>query len=76
MQSRKKLYQYAVLYHPKPTKDAMGNDTTPPSEIVLPITAALAGSDQEMTIVAARGIPEKFLTHLDEIEIIILQFNP
>jgi hypothetical protein len=73
---RKKLYQYAVLYHPKPTKDSQGNDTTPPTEIVTPITAVLAGSDQEVSINAARGIPEKFLAHLEEIEIAIVQFNP
>jgi hypothetical protein len=69
--ARKNLFEYAVLYHPKTTKDAMGNDTTPPTEIVTPITPLLALSDKEVSMVAARGIPEKFLERLDDIEIVI-----
>ena len=71
MAGRQTLFEYAVLYHPKPTKDAMGNDTTPRTEIVTAITAVLAGGDKEVSIVAARGVPDKYLEKLDDIEIII-----
>lgn len=74
--ARKNLFEYAVLYHPKTTKDAMGNDTTPPTEIVTPITSLLAISDKEVSMVAARGLPEKFLERLDDIEIIIRPMCP
>lgn len=69
--ARRVLYQYAILHHPKPTKDAMGNDTTAATEIVTPITSALGSSDQEIQIIAARGLPEKFLSCLDDIEILV-----
>lgn len=72
--SRKNLFQYAVLFHPKNQRDAMGNDVTPPTEIVTPITAAVAHNDQEVSIIAARGIPEKYLNALDEVEIIVRPF--
>ena len=68
---RKSLYQYAVLFHPKPQRDAMGNDVTPPTEIVTPITASLGRSDQEVSIIAARSIPEKYLNMLDDIEVLV-----
>jgi hypothetical protein len=69
--ARKNLFEYAVLFHPKQTKDASGNDTTPADEIVTPITPVLAKDDREVQIVAARGVPEKFLTVLDDIEIVV-----
>lgn len=71
---RKSLFQYAILYHPKPTKDAMGNDTTPPDEIVLPITTVLAGADSEVQMIAARQIPEKYLTTLEGVEVLVRPF--
>jgi hypothetical protein len=74
--ARKNLFEYAVLFHPKSTKDAMGNDTTPPTEIVTPLTVVLAQSDKEVSMVAARGLPEKFLDKLDDIDIIIRAVCP
>jgi hypothetical protein len=74
MAHRKGLFQYAILFHPKPTKDAQGNDTTLPTEIVVPITPVLAGSEQEVAMLAARQIPEKYLEQLAEIEVIVTAF--
>ncbi len=69
--AKQNLFEYAVLYHPKPTKDAQGNDTTPKTEIVKSITPVLAGTEKEVQILAAREIGDKYLTKLDDIEIII-----
>jgi hypothetical protein len=69
--ARKSLFEYAVLHNPKPTRDAMGNDTTPDTEVITSITEILATSEKEVTMLAARGIPEKFLKKLDDIEIIV-----
>jgi hypothetical protein len=69
--ARQSLFEYAILFHPKPTKDAMGNDTTPKTEIVTPITTVLAGSEKEVGMIAARGVPDKYLEKLDDIEVII-----
>jgi hypothetical protein len=68
------LYEYAIIYNPRPTKDTQGNDTTPPSEIISPITSILAKSEQEVSIKAARAIPDKYLDKLDEVTIAIRPF--
>jgi hypothetical protein len=52
----------------------MGNDTTPPDEIVLPITTVLAGADSEVQMIAARQIPEKYLTTLEGVEVLVRPF--
>jgi len=52
----------------------MGNDVTPPDEIVMPITPALAASREEVAILAARAIPEKYLNALELVEIIVRPF--
>lgn len=68
------LFEYAILYHPKPSKDANGNDTTPKSEIVKPVTTILATSDKQVGILAARQIPDEYLDKLDQVEIIVRPF--
>ena len=63
--ARGKLYEYAVLFHPKPTKDPAGNDTTPKSTVIVPLTQILAESDKEVAIKAARAIDAKLsLIHI------------
>lgn len=69
-----KLYEYAVLYHPKPKKDAEGNEVREKSQLVVPVKHVIADSDQEATIVAAREIPEDHLDKLEQVEIVIRPF--
>lgn len=68
------LFEYAVLFHPKPTKDPAGNDTTPPSEIVVPPTRLMAETDKEVSIKAARAIPEKYDNLAQFVEILVRPF--
>ena len=72
--AQSKLFQYAVLYHPKESKDAAGNDTTLPSEIVVPLTTTLSSSQEQVAMKAARAVPEKFADKLDRVEIIVRPF--
>jgi hypothetical protein len=74
--ARKNLYEYAVLYQPKATRDAMGNDTTPDTELIIPLSEKLASSEKELTILAAREIPEKYLDKLNEVEVIVRALIP
>jgi hypothetical protein len=69
-----KIFEYAILYHPKPKKDANGNEVTEKSEIVKEVSRVLAESDKQVGILAAREIPEKYLNELDNVEIIVRPF--
>jgi hypothetical protein len=69
-----KLFEYAVVYHPKPTKDAQGNDTTPADVLVTPVSWVLAKSDKEVAIIAAKGIGDDYNDKLDQVEICIRPF--
>jgi hypothetical protein len=66
-----KLFQYAALYHPKETKDQGGNDTTPPSQIVLEPKTVLAENDKALAMRVAREIPAEYDDKLDLVEIVI-----
>jgi hypothetical protein len=67
----KNLFEYAILHQPKATRDAQGNDTTPDTTILKPITPVLAACENDVKILAARAIDEKHLQHLDEVVIIV-----
>ena len=70
-----KLFQYAVLFHPKTRKDAAGNPTEEKkSELLTELTTVLAGSTEEVGILAARSLPETYLDRLSEVEIVIRPF--
>ena len=69
-----KLFEYAVLHHPKPTKDTAGNEVAAKSEILTPITSVLANNGNEVSILAGRSIPDKYLDKLEEVEIIVRPF--
>ena len=70
-----KLFEYAVLYHPKPRKDANQNEVEEPSEILVKPEIKLAKSDKEIAMLAARAIPEKYIDKLEQVEIIVRPFN-
>lgn len=70
MAERPKLFEYAVLYHPKSKRD----DLPQRSEIVVVPTHVLAKSEQEAVINASRAIPSEHLDHLEDVEIIIRPF--
>jgi hypothetical protein len=69
-----KLFEYAVILHPKAKKDASGNDTTEKDSLLVDLTTVLASSDREVSILAARQIPENMTDRLDEIEVVIRPF--
>lgn len=69
-----KLFEYAVIHHPAPKKDAAGNSDQPKSVLITDVTRKLAGSADEISMLAARSIPEEYLEKLDEVEIVVRPF--
>ncbi len=69
-----KLYQYAILYHPLPTKEQTERGEKPKSEIIKDITSIIANDDKGAGMIVARGIPDTFIDKLDQVEIILKPF--
>lgn len=68
-----KLYEYAVVLDEKRNKD---DDITDDSRIVVAPTAVLAKDDAQAQLLAARSIPEDFLTNgkLDRLTVVVRPF--
>ncbi len=69
-----KLYEYAVLHHPLPTKDQKERGETPKSELIVDVTRVLSNNDKEAMMLAARAIPETYTDKLDRVEIALRPF--
>lgn len=69
-----KLFEYAVLYHPQQTKEQHDRGEEPKSVLIVSPTSILAKTDDEVSIQAARAIPEEHLIHLDDVEICVRPF--
>jgi len=69
-----KLYEYAVLHHPKAKKDVAGNEDPVKSKIITDVTRILAATPDEVSILAARSIPEEYLDKIDQVEIVVRPF--
>ena len=66
-----KLYEFAVLHHPKPAKK---DDPEPKSRVIVAVTNVLARDDKEAALYAAREIPSEFEDKLEEVEIVVRPF--
>jgi hypothetical protein len=60
-----KLFQYAVIYHPKPTKEQVERGERPKSELLTDLTTTLATSAEQVGILAARSISDERLGNLE-----------
>lgn len=72
--NRGKLFEYAVLYHPKPTKDQNDRGETPKSIVLTKPETIMAASDAEVSILAARSIETEYLDRLEDVEILVRPF--
>jgi hypothetical protein len=68
-----KLFEYAVLYHPK-TKKVDGEEKREKSKVLVDVKRVLAADDKEVAILAAREIPEEYLDQLETVEIVVRPF--
>lgn len=69
-----KLYEFAVIYNPLPTKDQQERGETPKSELIVDVTRVLSNNDKEAMMLAARAIPQEYTTKLDRVEIALRPF--
>jgi hypothetical protein len=64
-----KLYEYAVIYNPLPTKDQSDRGEVPKSVLIVDVKRVLANNEKEALMLAARDIPETHTAFLDRVEI-------
>lgn len=69
-----KLYEYAVIFNPLPTKDQQERGEKPKSELIVDVKRVLSNSDKEALMLAARDIPAEYTDKLDRVEIAVRPF--
>ena len=69
-----KLYEYAVIYNPLPTKDQTERGEVPKSELLVDVTRVLSNNEKEASMIAARAIPSTHTDKLDRVEIALRPF--
>lgn len=69
-----KLYEYAVIYNPLPTKDQQERGEKPKSLLIVDVTRVLSNNDKEASMLAARAIPADYTDKLDCVEIALRPF--
>lgn len=72
--ARAQLYEFVVLHHPKAKKDVAGNEEQVKSKIITDVTRTLAVTPEEVSILAARSIPDEYLDKLEQVEIKVRPF--
>ena len=71
---RPNMFQYAVVFHPKPTKDQIESGERPKSKVITEVATILAGNEQEVAMLAARSIANDYADSLEDVEILIRPF--
>lgn len=69
-----KLFEFAILFHPKPTASEQERGVKPKSEVLVPVKSILANNEKEASVIAAREIPTSHEDRLDCIEIALRPF--
>lgn len=72
--ARGKLFEYAVLYHPKEKKDSNGNVEDQASKLLVEPTRVVATDEKSVAIMASKKIPNEYDSKLDLVEIIVRPF--
>lgn len=68
-----RIFEYAVLFHPKPRK--VGDETvTDPSQIIVDVKRVVASDVGAVSIMAARDIPVEYIDKLDQVDIALRPF--
>lgn len=73
--NRERLFEYAIIFHGKPTKDESDRNVRVRSRLLKPITAILARDEAEVRLIAGRDIPEEYLDRVDQVEVVVVPFE-
>lgn len=68
------LYEYAVLYHPKQTKEQAERNEQPKSLLIVEPTRCVSATPDEVGMLAARAIPEGYIDKLADCEVVVSPF--
>lgn len=68
------LFEYAVLFHPNPTKEQVEAGEYPKSQVIVQPTQILAKSQDQVAMLAARALPESYTDKLDDVEVLVRPF--
>ena len=68
--TRKKLFNYAVIWHPTAEEFADGEQ----SELVIGPTTTLATDENEVKFIANREVPDEFAKEPGQLEVIVRPF--
>lgn len=69
-----KLFEYAVIKHEKKNKD---NEIVEAAKVLVPRTEVLAGSEQQVGMIAAKAVPDDEINDqeaMDRVEVIVRPF--
>lgn len=72
--AKSRLFEYAIVHHPRQTKAEKDEGTYPASVLLKSVTQVLATDEKEVGILAAREIPQEYLAKLETVEIAIRPF--
>ena len=73
---RGKLFEYAIIHHPRPKRAKEGESEDRPRSVLLNggLKHVVAVDEKEVGMIAAREIPPEFMDKLDEVEIVVRSF--
>jgi hypothetical protein len=69
-----KLFEYAALYHPNPTKDQLDSGDYPESVLIVEPKRVLAVSKDHASMLAIKSIPDEYTKKLNDVEILVRPF--
>lgn len=69
-----KLFEFALIYRPKLTKEQKDNGETPKAELIQDVKRVLAVDDKGALMLAARAIPTEYESKLELVEIALRPF--
>lgn len=68
--SKARIWQYAILWHPTEKQVEDGKK----SELIKDPTTVVANDEKSVAMIAAREVPEEYLTDLDRVEVVCRPF--
>jgi hypothetical protein len=72
--ARGKLFQYVILYHPKPTKEQNERNESPKSTVIVGPKNEVAVEEKHAAMIAAREIPAEYVDRMEDVEVVIRPF--
>jgi hypothetical protein len=73
--ARGSLYEYAIIHHPKVKRQKDGEEIVERSKLIQDVQRVLASTPEEVSIIAAKAIPDEYMDKLEQVEIVVRPFG-